>query len=250
MKLLVMSDIHLEFSELKLENLPEHDVVVLVGDIGTGVMGVEWALNTFYKPVLYVNGNHEHWTTEFTYEQLYAKQHVLTRNTNVRILENDSVQIGDVLFIGATLWTDFNLYLDMTYQLARATKFMEEEYTYLLRSNITPPIIAVKHRKSLKFIEDQLDLKRPKKKVVITHHAPSEESVSPEFAGSRGNPFFASDLNKFVNHFQPHLWLHGHMHSSSDYRIGRTRVICNPRGLVSEVNEGNLLFDPNLVIEI
>jgi len=28
------------------------------------------------------------------------------------------------------------------------------------------------------------------------------------------------------------LWTHGHMHNASDYMIGETRVVCNPRGYV------------------
>jgi hypothetical protein len=26
------------------------------------------------------------------------------------------------------------------------------------------------------------------------------------------------------------LWTHGHMHNTSDYLMGDTRVVCNPRG--------------------
>ncbi len=26
------------------------------------------------------------------------------------------------------------------------------------------------------------------------------------------------------------LWVHGHTHSSHDYRVGPCRVVCNPRG--------------------
>ena len=28
----------------------------------------------------------------------------------------------------------------------------------------------------------------------------------------------------------PKLWIHGHMHNRSDYMIGDTRIVCNPRG--------------------
>lgn len=42
-------------------------------------------------------------------------------------------------------------------------------------------------------------------------------------------------------------YIHSHVHSEYDYAIGRTRVICNPRGYPDDPNEG---FIPDLVIEI
>jgi predicted phosphodiesterase len=32
------------------------------------------------------------------------------------------------------------------------------------------------------------------------------------------------------NRPQIRLWVHGHMHNASDYMLGTTRVVCNPRG--------------------
>jgi Predicted phosphoesterases, related to the Icc protein len=41
---------------------------------------------------------------------------------------------------------------------------------------------------------------------------------------------FASDLSDVLWRYQPELWVHGHVHSAADYRVGNTRVLCNPRG--------------------
>lgn len=43
------------------------------------------------------------------------------------------------------------------------------------------------------------------------------------------------------------LWIHGHMHRRSDYLVGSTRVIANPRGYLDEKDTG---FDPSLTLEI
>ena len=75
MKVLILSDIHLEFPENRrffdpAENSKkgfrwpgedEYDAVVLAGDIHTGLNGVCWARDFFpkNKPVIYVPGNHE-----------------------------------------------------------------------------------------------------------------------------------------------------------------------------------------------
>ncbi len=45
---------------------------------------------------------------------------------------------------------------------------------------------------------------------------------------------------------QPDLWVHGHLHSRSDYRIGATRVVCNARGHVDEASG----FDPAFTVDI
>jgi hypothetical protein len=47
------------------------------------------------------------------------------------------------------------------------------------------------------------------------------------------NGGYCSNLEEFIlDHPQIRLWTHGHMHDPSDYMIGETRVVCNPRGYV------------------
>lgn len=57
----------------------------------------------------------------------------------------------------------------------------------------------------------------------------------------------------------PDLWLHGHVHDSFDYNVGRTRVIANPAGYLlnrrfaqtrDEFKFENETFNPNLIVEI
>ena len=48
-----------------------------------------------------------------------------------------------------------------------------------------------------------------------------------------------------IDEARPALWIHGHMHSRIDYRIGATRIVANPLGYDDE----NFAFDPGLVIE-
>jgi Icc-related predicted phosphoesterase len=70
--------------------------------------------------------------------------------------------------------------------------------------------------------------------VVVTHHLPSAASTPPRFQGEISNCFFVSDHEGLIGDRQPRLWLHGHTHSSMDYRIGRTRVLANPVGYPRE----------------
>ena len=88
-----------------------------------------------------------------------------------------------------------------------------------------------------------------KKIVVITHHAPSLESVPPKYQNSVLTPSYASDLEDFIA-ARPNikLWCHGHVHAPADYQIGQCRVVCNPRGYVS--SHENPDFDENFTLEI
>ena len=47
------------------------------------------------------------------------------------------------------------------------------------------------------------------------------------------NGGFASNLSEFImDRPQIKVWQHGHMHNVSDYMMGETRVVCNPRGYI------------------
>ena len=85
--------------------------------------------------------------------------------------------------------------------------------------------------------------------MVITHHAPTPRSVAPRFEGDPCNAAFASDLEGVIAHYQPPLWIHGHMHNRVDVALGETRVLCNPAGYNALANARHG-YDPEFCIEI
>lgn len=90
----------------------ECDVIVAAGDVGVGTQGVEW-LKTLNKPVVYVAGNHEYWTKRGNKIDMFQVQRDIRKaaeGSNVIYLENEKVKIGDVEFIGATLWSNLGGY--------------------------------------------------------------------------------------------------------------------------------------------
>jgi Icc-related predicted phosphoesterase len=248
-KIHVISDIHLEFGKFK-HTPPECDAVILSGDIHPGVLGVMWALDTFgTTPVIYVPGNHEFYAKR-RLEHHVGKMKTKAEGSNVHVLQNDAVVIDGVRFLGTTLWTDFNLYGNAPLATLQAQNKMND-YKQVLK-DVGKPFSAhlstVEHMVGLYFLREQLEMEFDGPNVVVTHHAPSEQSVPAQYANHPLNPAYASRLENFVSAYAPVLWTHGHIHSSSDYQIGDTRVICNPRGYVG--HELNPTFDPNLVIEI
>jgi Icc-related predicted phosphoesterase len=89
------------------------------------------------------------------------------------------------------------------------------------------------HKKMMDYIKIATENKT-KQYVVVTHHAPSPISIAECYRhDTLMNGAFASDLSEFIlNRPQIKLWTHGHMHNVSDYMIGDTRVVCNPRGYI------------------
>jgi hypothetical protein len=84
--------------------------------------------------------------------------------------------------------------------------------------------------------------------VVITHHLPSWQSVSPKYKGHPTNAAFASHLDHLV--IKTKVWMHGHTHSTQNYMIKDARVVCNPRGYMRSTGPENPEFDDNFVMEI
>ncbi len=83
--------------------------------------------------------------------------------------------------------------------------------------------------------------------MVVTHHSPSAQSIPRQYENDILSASYASNLDNLVRELEPDLWVHGHMHETCDYLIGKTRVVCNPRGYPDERNPQ---FDPTLVVSV
>ncbi|MGC3959663.1 MAG: metallophosphoesterase [Verrucomicrobiota bacterium] len=248
MRVHILSDLHLEFAPFEPINV-NADVVVLAGDVHTGTNGIKWILKTIPdRPIIYVLGNHEFYGQKIP--KLVAEIKEIAQGTNVQVLENDIVEIGDAAFLGATLWTDFRLNGDPVL----AEVIAQTGMTDFRRIRVTPSYRRFRprdarriHAQSLEWLAQQIEKARGKKIVVVTHHAPSPQSVPSRFQNDALNPAFASNLESFMVECGAALWIHGHVHHRADFTVGGTRVVANPRGYPTEPHTG---FDPTLVIEI
>jgi len=82
----------------------------------------------------------------------------------------------------------------------------------------------------------------------VTHHAPSIQSIVDRYRADPVSAAFASNMDDFILEHKPLLWIHGHTHESFDYEIGKTRVVCNPRGYAS--TEENQQFRPDYTLVV
>jgi Icc-related predicted phosphoesterase len=277
MKLNVISDLHLDFSDL---TLPGGDVLVLSGDVCEARHLKKELYNkdmvlfeherkdqrpdryyrffeeecSKYREVVMVMGNHEHYG--FNYQKTYP--HIASQlPDNVTLLENQTHTIDDVVFVGATLWTDMNKADPLTmYHMQsqmndyrQVTMFNETKNVY---HRLTPEKTVEDHFKSRQFIQETVEANPLNKCVVVTHHAPSKASIKPQYAGDTlMNGAYSSDLSDFIlDHPQIKLWTHGHTHDVFDYMIGSTRVVCNPRGYHLYEERASLFNSKEFEIEL
>jgi Icc-related predicted phosphoesterase len=248
MKLQIFSDLHLEFAPFELTH-EQADVLIFAGDIHIGVQGITWlkSLN-IAKPILYVLGNHEYYKQ--IYPKLLRQMQALVQGTTIQILENSQFILGDICFHGATLWTDYNLF-GVPRVAGYEAQQMMNDFRKIRRepnySKLRAIDVAAIHAQSLKWLNTSLVASKASKNVVISHHAPSVQSLPESQKEKLLSAAYASNLEDFINSFQPDLWIHGHVHNSCDYRVGNCRVITNPRGYINEFNSA---FNAEYIIEL
>jgi hypothetical protein len=61
---------------------------------------------------------------------------------------------------------------------------------------------------------------------VVTHHGVAPPSVHPRYADDPVDAAFVSDLGPLLE--LADVRIHGHVHDSFDYRVGRSRMIASP----------------------
>lgn len=249
MKLQILSDLHLEFSNL-LVSETDADLIVLPGDIWKGDAGIYWARATWpAKPIIYVAGNHEFYGKNRL--ETLAKLRIAARETGVHFLDNEEIIIDGVRFLGATMWTDFELNGDKFFDIVTASNNLNDfRVIHEGKAHFSPMDSIVLHEHSIAWLTKKLiDEPHEGETVVVTHHLPSMLSVADRFKGDSLSSCFASNLDHLLGYSA--LWVHGHTHDSFDYTVNGTRVVCNPRGYCRYESGGeNFDFNPNLVVEV
>jgi Icc-related predicted phosphoesterase len=81
-----------------------------------------------------------------------------------------------------------------------------------------------------KKLQEFIDLKTDKKKVLVTHMAPSAQSLEPAYRNATTNDAYYEELFDMLVDSDIKIACHGHIHEPVDYMIGNCHVVSNPRG--------------------
>jgi len=207
-----------------------------------------------FKYIVLVLGNHDYWSRNVLYEADKVKEYFKEQGlTNVFLLEKDAVVLDQVKFIGGTLWTDYHRHDPMVmYAAPRLLK----DYDYIRYGKSYRRIRVTDlyeiHQNTKSFIFEHAKRDYPEQKiVVVTHMAPSFNSVAPHYRQAHWlqmNFLYYTDMETRImaDGQEIDLWFHGHMHHSIDYMIGNVKVILNARGYATE----NEKFDSTLQIPV
>ena len=161
------------------------------------------------------------------------------------VYEQDGVRIA-----GCTLWTDMK---DLDGWARRQVEKGMADFSGAITNRgarFTADIAAAINAQHRNWLLEQTDID-----IVVTHHAPSWQSVTPYWLenGKMLNPAFAGASDDIIEALKPKFWIHGHMHSFLRYwhndKVDGTQIICNPRGYGGSYQERTGFLD-NLMITI
>lgn len=265
MRIQILSDLHIDVAPTKPIKIgADVNVVVAAGDTAEGARNAFEALRRFVPervPIVMVMGNHEYYRRTLPDELALAKE--LAPSFNMHLLENETVTIGGgggiggVTFAGCTLWTNYQVFGATNAAAAmNAGRSGLNDHRLINWSKkpwlrFRPEEALLLHTRSMAFLAATMALPVNGPTVVVAHHG-HWRSVPAHYQTDILTAAFASDLTALFDPPEgsgarpPDLFVHGHTHSSFDYRVGQTRVLCNPHGYGDE----NPDFDPSLIVEV
>ena len=233
---------------------PKADVLILAGDIWNAALlkpkgndaksrshkkAAQYLIDDvfpLYDRVFAVMGNHEHYGSYFDETEKFIEE-FHKDCPNFKLLNGEKRYFNDVVFIGATLWTDFNK--GNPVDMAICQQFMND-YRCIGKyadKTVTALDILRAHDDDINIMDTLLSVNvfGDQKVVFITHHPPTLKSLNRAHSGNGLDPAFASDLSSFIEeHPQINMWFHGHTHADIDYECFNTRILANQHGYSHE----------------
>jgi hypothetical protein len=216
-------------------------------------------------PVIFVPGNHEYDGLEF--DEAYQRLRQACERWGLIWLEQESVVLQGVRFVGCTLWSDFDALSSaagtpanaaaapgaLAEQLKARDKAFRAANFYLRKNHSLQggaPMLAEQVReqalKSQRWLRQALATGFDGPTVAVTHFAPSLLSADPRYGLTPGTAGFCNALDDLLPAAQ--LWLHGHLHCPQDYVSRGCRVVANPLGYARKGEQKN--YRPELLIGV
>lgn len=254
------TDLHLEFRPFDWRGLDWSgiDGILIGGDTDVELRHLDFDLELVEGtglPVVMIWGNHEAYGSDI--DDLRSREHnrlAELRNAGVplHVLHGDAIEIAGARIIGATLWTDFELFEGRAGLARVVAADYVMDYRAIRRSGrgLKPDDTAALHATERRRILSLLDEPFDGPTLVMTHHMPSFRCVSARYATDYTTPAFASELLPDILDRHVDAWLYGHSHDNVEFDAqgahGPIRFRSNPRGYNGERTR----FDPEARIAV
>lgn len=278
MRLWIWSDLHCEMQSVQypLSAPAGADVIVIAGDLTHAErVGAElrFIVDRYGLPVVFVPGNHEYYV--HPHHSGYRRGILNDRLTMSRlfhdfreagqlvyVLDDSEMVLGDVRFLGATLWTDFAHHNKGSgigncprRTIAGNMKDAEEWIPdYGRIPGLDAQAVLTMHRESKAFLRSALSRQHAGKTVVVSHHVPHPAGEPPFYRNSRLSCCFTNSADAFGDILSdgrgPELWVYGHTHRAHSQTVGRTCLVCNPYGYRSRSDEQGNGFSWDITIDL
>jgi hypothetical protein len=223
------------------------DVLVLAGNVHMGSEAVR-LYGDAGVPVIFVAGSLEHRGCNL--REVRDGLAMRARNTSVRYLERTAFVHEGVRVLGCCLWTDYALG-----PLSRECAMHEAnrtslDYRLIRHGNglFKAEDSVSQHARCRAWLSRQLEKRFEGRTVVVTHHAPSGQSVPRVLRTNPVAASIASALDDLVR--RADVWVHGRVADTLDYQIGSGRVVCNARGLPWDSSSDRRPFEREFLVEI
>lgn len=223
----LISDMHVDHPQKKTSYDKLEEFVIVAGDTANGLLGLKFLekLKRRGHIVFAVDGNHEHYsninqgrTQEQTRRQFYGG-----------LDQKDEVYLTDekIALIGCNGWyTVSDGYLWSHYMNDSRYCGISAEGMNMLALN------------EYDFVLQCLEsLPSDYKAIVVTHTAPCEETLNPDYGGHFSNEWYWNPhMKRLLSTFSDKIlvWNHGHTHARNEAVVDGVRVVCNPRGYPGE----------------
>lgn len=225
------SDCHLEifpkklvgFEKGKILKAQKDKILCLCGDIGNPwskgyARFLKWCSSSF-EFVFVVAGNHEYYgkrNMEDTDEKI---RDLCDGLPNAKFLQNSSFKYNNILFVGATLWTN---------PPPNADEVMND---YSEIPELTVQKVQEMHESSLNFFCKELE--KGQKTVILTHHCPFKDSETLKSDKEPIASCYGSEAHTIAKE-NVVAWFWGHTHKAFRKQMGPTLFASNPKGYGSE----------------
>lgn len=268
MKIYAISDLHLEFypdhedlMKILKPILPKADILLLAGDIGDPITKSDsykallTEFKTMYTHVILIAGNHEYYKCNLEMDLTRKSIKKICEEIGVVFLDNQTVIIDGIKFIGTTLWSKGDLYIDKCVNdIGKVFKNVEDHNKEFQRcfewlKN------ELANKEDNKDNNDAKEERCFKTTVVITHHLPTKLLCNSRYDeyGVMNTAFYTEILNQ-LNLSDVSLWICGHTHESKIYLHPKNaekrilKFIVNPLGYPKETRVTKTLRDTHTIL--